>query len=528
MGNNNFSPQTIHIPTLVVCMGCIFTAPLNHREQGVLISKEWALVSMLVICIWSLFEIWKNKKQTSYEDNIAKTFFLVGTLECIIAFLQSIRVFASYNPFFRFTGSFTNPSMLAILLSVSMPIGLYYSKQSYGKTRVIWLTLTLLQAILLALSTSRTGILAAICSFLILFFKPASTLEKLRNMNKKIIVPMFIFLPLFAVLYLSKEDSTNGRILIWTNCIHMIMDKPLWGWGTNGFDANYMPYQAAYFVQHPNSTFAALADNISHPFNEYLLIAVKYGIGGFVTMMLTLWVFAKQLTKNDSKHKRLYICIFVAIAICALFSYPYRMPIIWVVSTYIACRIITIAHIHRMAKAAPLLLAIPALLITSTSNIREKWLWSTLMDDPHQELPEKVLQQYHHLYGKLHNNSDFLYNYGSVLHQQGKHSISNRILQKCTNTYNDYNVQMLIADNYRQLGMKQEAISTFDYARHMIPCRFLPLYYEMRTYEESGNIKEACRIAKEIIVKYVKVHNSTAVKEIIKEAKILIETHEDE
>ena len=181
-----------------------------------------------------------------------------------------------------------------------------------------------------------------------------------------------------------------------------------------------------------------------------------------------------------------------------------------------------------MAKAAPLLLAIPALLITSTSNIREKWLWSSLMDNPHQELPEKILQQYHHLYGKLHTNSDFLYNYGSVLHQQGKHDTSNRILYESTNTYNDYNVQMLIADNYRHLGMEQEAINTFDYARHMIPCRFLPLYYEMRTYEESGNIKEAYRIAKEIIVKHVKVHNSASVKEIIKEAKILIETYENE
>lgn len=70
-----------------------------------------------------------------------------------------------------------------------------------------------------------------------------------------------IVLPLLF-LFMLKQDSTNGRVLIWTNAARMIADKPLLGWGANGFSAHYMLYQAAYFTKFPHSEYADLADNI--------------------------------------------------------------------------------------------------------------------------------------------------------------------------------------------------------------------------------------------------------------------------
>ena len=42
----------------------------------------------------------------------------------------------------------------------------------------------------------------------------------------------------------------------------MIEDYPLFGIGTGGWQANYMLYQAEYFLQATNSPYTLLADNI--------------------------------------------------------------------------------------------------------------------------------------------------------------------------------------------------------------------------------------------------------------------------
>ena len=520
--------QKIHIPTLVICLGCVLTASFGHRGWGTLVCREWAVLSMLLTSVWGLFRVLGNKRMTLCEDDVAKTFFLIGIIESAIAFLQLAKVLASCNSLFRFTGSFTNPSMLAILLSMCILIGLYYARQSRGKDRVKWVALTSLQVIFLVLCTSRMGIMAVLCSHFILFVKPATNEHLLWKAHRKVVFPVLILVPLLIALYYVKNDSANGRILIWTNCIHMIMDKPITGWGTDGFDAHYMPYQAAYFMQHPGSAFSILADNISHPFNEYLLFAVKYGLPGLTLLLFALGGLLKILAGSNSNHKKLFICICMVIGICAMFSYPYKMPVIWVVSTYIICQAITSCNNHRMARATFMSFLILILLFKSMYRIRDEWKWTSLMDNPTQESSEKILQEYHRLYKGLHTNSYFLYNYGAVLHHQGKHCLSNKVLDECARKYNDYNVQMLIADNYRELGKHREAIGRFSYAGHMIPCRFLPLYYKMETYKRAGDIKNACRMAKEILQKPVKIKNSPAIEEIRRKATQLTEAHGNE
>jgi len=44
--------------------------------------------------------------------------------------------------------------------------------------------------------------------------------------------------------------------------------------GVRPFQARYMDYQADYFKKHPTTQYAQLADNVKHPFNEFLNITV--------------------------------------------------------------------------------------------------------------------------------------------------------------------------------------------------------------------------------------------------------------
>ena len=69
--------QKIHIPTLVICLGCVLTASFGHRGWGTLVCREWAVLSMLLTSVWGLFRVLGNKRMTLCEDGVAKTFFLI-------------------------------------------------------------------------------------------------------------------------------------------------------------------------------------------------------------------------------------------------------------------------------------------------------------------------------------------------------------------------------------------------------------------------------------------------------------------
>jgi tetratricopeptide (TPR) repeat protein len=62
-------------------------------------------------------------------------------------------------------------------------------------------------------------------------------------------------------LYSLKKNSADGHLLIWKCSLKMIKDKPVQGFGQDGFKTHYMNYQVKYFEEHPDSKQAMLADN---------------------------------------------------------------------------------------------------------------------------------------------------------------------------------------------------------------------------------------------------------------------------
>lgn len=514
--------RQIHYPALVVCLGTVFMAPLLHREQGRLICVKWTILSVAMICACTLYGIMRHHDNFASEGKIAKSVYLVGMIEVVISFLQSTKVLVSYNPFFAFTGTFSNPSMLAILLSICIPIGVFYVRQHASRERLLWIMATLSMVACLLFSASRTCTLAVLAACVV--FSLGTGCSLLRFSMRNLFLLVVVMLPL-TFLFLLKRDSTNGRVLIWANTLRMIMDRPLLGWGTDGFGARYMTYQAEYFAGHPQSEYADLADNITHPLSEYLLLAVDYGLVGLAVAPLAVFLLMRMIRRGESKYRRLYFAICVSVAVCSLFSYPFRMPFVWIVTAYMACVALRTYSIGKARYFAMSFLAVSIMALSCKFAYRmgSKWRWASLQDNSHQGLPDDIVREYESLYGKLHSDSYFLYNYGTVLHRYGRYEESVRVLQECAEYYNDYNVQMLLGDDYRQQGMSQEAVERFFLSSKMIPNRFLPLYYEMETYMENGEQKKACHTANVILQKRVKIKNVPAVGKIRDRAKQIIE-----
>lgn len=480
-----------------------------------------SISGITMICILCLACIIMNRNYKAYINNILVTFFITGFIEFIHALMQMLKLQASNNPFYHFTGSFDNPAIFSMLMSLCIPIGIYLTINSSSFYKIACGIITTCMGISLALSNSRTATIAIFISLTyILYTQNKTKFKKYISKQKMLIVLLLTILCLG--LYYYKQESANGRILIWKVSANMIADHP-WGLGRSGFDAFYMPYQAAYFMNHPDSKYLLLADNTSHPFNEILLFTIKHGIPFSILMSCLLIFFFKQIYTKKDEYKTIWVCLSTTLLIWSLFSYPFQIPFIWLVTAFvISICLFKLALQNKLFKITALFTCLTGIILcvyTITSNVRQ---YNTTRSLDKAFGNEAKLSQYSLLYEDFKNQSDFLYRYGAELHHSGHYKKSLEILSECTRLYNDYNVQMLIAHNYQQLGNMDKAVESYRYANWMVPSRFLPLYYTMRLYMENNDTVKACEIADMIIHKPIKIKKSASTQRIVSEAKQLL------
>ena len=296
----------------------------------------------------------------------------------------------------------------------------------------------------------------------------------------------------------------------------MFHDHWLLGIGSGKFQAEYMLYQAEYFQQNMDSVFASLADNVKNPFNEYIKILVEYGIVGFFLFMVVVINLIKTWNCNRDKIYLLPVFWSVsAIAVLAFFSYPLDCPGVVLVlvlnvailNTYQT----TIWKIEKkiLLKAVAGGITIFALLFLGIVYCygRSEYVWYKIANSSFAGKTREVLPEYQKLYGWLGKDGLFLYNFGAELQQIGEYEASIRVLEECCLRLNDYDVQLLLAENYTRLNMLERAKTHLSMASNMCPVRFVPLYKLMNICLKEGEIEEAKRYARDLVNKPIKIHS---------------------
>lgn len=449
-------------------------------------------------------------------DVIFRTICLTGLLEAVYALAQFFKLIPSYNRYYSYTGSFDNPAVFAMLLAVCVPIAVFYALQ-HKKGYIMWWLTALFYVVFICFSESRASLLAATASVLVIFLD----IKKVRNVllsKKSLAVGLPLILLLLFLIYRFKADSANGRLLIWRVSLDMFMEKPLLGFGSGGFLANYMDYQANYLSSHPDSEFILLADNVNNPFNEYILVLVNYGLCGFVCLLALIIFAIKRIITLDGDNKILLFSITVVVMVVGAFSYPFSEPFIWIVVGLI----IMSALLSRNRIANVLVPIICTIAISmSVPRFLDERHWKIIMQESLVGKTEYMLPEYEELYAKLCDNGQFMYNYGAELHYSGHYQKSLEILRECSAMLNDYDVQMLLADCYKNLGNVPNAIDSYNYASCMVPSKFLPLYNIMHLYMDNGDTLNAIATANKILAKDIKVERSKVVQRIISDAQVI-------
>ena len=238
----------------------------------------------------------------------------VGLVQAFIVLGQFSGLIQSRHILFDVTGFMGNPGQMGGFQAVASVCCLSLIKE-YRHGQKVWLMAVFaLLSLSLAVSDSRAAWIAMLAGTAFVYRKEIQGAFKKR----KSLIPVSVaVLAVFAVgLYLYRSGSADARLLIWRVSLDMIADRPLTGFGPGNFPRYYMLYQADWFRAHPDSEFAAVADNAVYSFNEYIKLAVEAGLPGlllFVAALCLLWHYTKD---RDSFASLTTLLVF------GFFSYP--------------------------------------------------------------------------------------------------------------------------------------------------------------------------------------------------------------
>jgi len=425
-----------------------------------------------------------------------------------------------------FQGSFDNPAGLAACLVCVFPFVLVTDGGKGQKVFHLLAGLCLIAA--LVMSRSRAGLLAAALPLVVVL------LQQLRiGRGKKVAFLFACFLLLAVGSYFLKRDSADGRLLIWRCSWDLICQRPLLGWGPHGFMAHYMEAQARYLSAHPDSPAAMLADNVHQPFNEWLGIAVRYGLAGLTAIgLIVVFLFRCYRRSVDNPSSRRAMLSLSAVSVFAFFSYPFTYPLVWLIVLTDAAILVENALIARsivppakVVRLLPLVL-LPCCLLglaVIAISVNNELAWKQTQTKALRGRSEEAMREFAML-GKrttLARNPYFLYNYAAEQHVAGDYAGSLETAMKCRQLWADYDLQLLIGQDCEKLGKTEQAEEAYLLASGMCPCRFYPLYLLALLYESDGRHKQARQLAETIIEKPVKVPSATVnmIKEKMRELK---------
>ncbi|MDE5678461.1 O-antigen ligase family protein [Phocaeicola sp.] len=436
------------------------------------------------------FFIINNNSLPSLKVN--KILLLIGVVLSVWGILHFIQNYTFV------TGSFDNPAGFSISLSCIFPFACeLIQKTTLKKKKTLYYIGGIIIFSSVLISQSRTGTIA--CTVVLFFY----------IFRHQTYIQLLLFCFLLVIAIFCKSDSTSGRIFIYKTSTSMINKKTiLCGTGSGNFKCNYMNFQAKAFQKDKDNKYAILASNVFHPFNEYLLLLVEYGLVGLIILIiLFILLFTCKEKKEEAK-----LCLLI-IMITSSFSYPFRYPLVSFLLAYSLASFKT----KRIYKIEKPIYCIKSFIIIiccyGVCNICDEALsqytWKKQLQNVSFGYFEKAYLKYHDLYNKMFYNPYFLFNYSSVLYENMLYNESLKIAKECTKYLNDYDTEMLLADNYWKLKYYQEAEKHYLKASYMCPVRFMPLFKLYELYKEQERINEAQLLGKKILEKPIKIYSST-------------------
>ena len=418
-----------------------------------------------------------------------------------------------------FTGFLHNSGLWGEFVAMTLicNIGLIHLNKKSKKTSTLLIFVSFIVSFMLYESDSRASWLSFAIGILT-FFSPLI----IKHLPKSIIIRTGSLLILICLctylisgLYSYKKDSANGRILIWKISLEMVKDKPILGYGFDGFRKNYMNYQAAYLQEKQlPETINNLADDNHHAFNEFLRIIIEQGIIGVIILFIFLTTIGYTIYKYklyiDTVSRTIISCL-TALLFFSFFSYPLSTfhinALIVILLAGLACSSqdtpIWKLQIRSISLIIPysIIFFISSVYLFSYSKANSDWLNTLKGVYTNDNILEEARK-------KLSGNPYFLSTYGKYLNKKKRYSKAASILSQSIKEYPSYYTVMELGISYKAQKKYTEAMHCFYKAMHMIPHKIKPLYFMMELYYDQKDYKSAIQLSNRILCKQPKIRSS--------------------
>jgi len=304
------------------------------------LAKFWYVSSFLLITS-IVIQTLDDVKTAFWSIYISLTFTVIYALfrHALVGFDFDL-INPVLRPFYRNHVNYA--AILAVFLPFVFTARTWYKKYSFTYNLLILSTIIYLAAIYFSYTRAcYLAVMAIIAAYFVFKFK----------WTKYAIIASFILAFLIAGIvvnenhYLTYTPTTNTvsqhefgdlvdatfkaedvssmeRIYRWVAAIHMINDKPLVGFGPNGFVSNYKNYTVFLF-----ETWISDNEERSGVHNYFLMTAVEQGLIGlviFLSLIITIFIYGEKVyfqLKGQNKGLVLAVLLsMIALLVNLLFS----------------------------------------------------------------------------------------------------------------------------------------------------------------------------------------------------------------
>ncbi len=506
---------SVHIEDFIIFLYVLIFICRNHSITNINFAIQIGLV--IFYCLLRIGSI------QNYKSLYNLTLFSCIIL-ALIGYLQYFEVITPIFKRYKILGPFRNPALyagfLSLLLVIIFSFCIITQRNNRDKTLFfISVSIIIFTLPIFILANSRTSWLTLILPiFYVLYKKLGSKYWEKINYTKKLLLILFVSISIINIcyyIYLLRPNSVKGRILIWKISTEMVVDRPIWGFGTNGFNSNYLHYQQQYFANKRGSNNEIyLADNTHFLFNEPLRILIEYGIIGFSLYVIFCLSLFKSKGSNDLINTICKATLF-GYFVFGMFSYPkegIQLQAILILLTTINLkqRKLTFFSYTLTSKYCrirqTILLVVSLLFISMLSTMLSKYTSFWNIEKSNKYTVQNKLQIFKKLNQKLYNDHHFLARYCEEL-EKGKND--SLLLDKICllETLFPTNILYIMKGNcLKRMGRYKEAEQNYWYAHFMIPSRQKPRALLAELYYQTNRKKKAKKIALKVLQEKVKVY----------------------
>ena len=500
--------------------------------------KLWLGRMLFVFVVCCLLSFCLNRKNhLSFPTIVTWVLIILGGMEAIWGLRQIYGLAASNHSLYALTGSFYNPGPYSGYLAMIFPLCLYEWLNLKEKTGRTWaeqgkyyiaLGVMLLILCVLPAGMSRSAWIAAAISGTWVYGMHVSWGSKLKEFGRKYkkklvlacIAGSVIIIVAGYALFQLKATSANGRLFMWKISSKAIAESPVIGHGTGNFVSAYGRAQEDYFANGEYSeTEELVAGSPEYAFNEYLQVAVEYGIPFLLVVSLVI-VFC--LWKGSSEG-RIGLCGgVISFLVFAFSSYPMQIPGFAVTFYFLLAACV-------IGRSKIILLFFMSMMVLLGTYYWKNNQYDACKDWHRGKMLYNIgayrsaKEDYGKLYPELANRGAFLFEYGYSLHKLKEYDNSTRILEEAMAHSNDPMILNIIGKNYQALGDYEKAEEYLIRSTHRLPGRIYPYYLLAKLYAEPQYLQpEKLKYAAEIVLTKEPKVQSTAVREMREEVKKLL------